>query len=72
MKFSEELRRFRKENNLTQLEVAEMLGITQVTVAQYETSGKVPNVFMGLKIARLLETTVEELFGCNQEQEEQK
>lgn len=63
MKFSEELRKFRKEKGLTQLDVAEMLGITQVMVAQYEVSGKVPNVFTGLKIAKLLGVTVEELFG---------
>lgn len=63
MKFSEELRKFRKENHLTQAEVAEMLGIAQVMVAQYEVSGKVPNVFTGLKIAKLLGTTVEDLFG---------
>ena len=71
MKFSEKLRKFRKENGLSQLDIAEKLGITQVTVAQYETSGKVPNVFMGLKIAKLLGTTVEALFG-EQEQEGNK
>lgn len=63
MKFSEELRNFRKRNSLSQLEVAEILGITQVMVAQYEASGKVPNVFTALKIAKLLGTTVEALFG---------
>lgn len=38
-----DIKRFRKKNNLTQGELAELLGISERTVQNYESGGVIPN-----------------------------
>lgn len=53
---------FLKERNLTQRNLSEELGITEVTISRYITGERVPSVTVAIKIANLLSCTVDELF----------
>lgn len=64
MNFGDNVRMLREQHNYSQTEVSSMIGISQPTYAQYETQGKVPNMYTAIKIAKLFGVTVEELaFG---------
>lgn len=53
----------RNELKLTQRQVAEKIGIVYQLYQKYENGLILPNVKVGIKIAKVLETTVEELYG---------
>ena len=54
---------FRKKLNLTQPQLAERAGLTSYTLIQrYEKGARVPSVHIAIRIAKALETTVEDLF----------
>ena len=64
MNFGENVKTLRVKQGFTQTEISEMLGVSQTVYAQYELSGRAPNVFTAVKLARILGTTVEDLvFG---------
>lgn len=63
MSFAENVKRLREEKRITQKELAERVGITQPTVAQYEMGIKVPTIVIGARIAEQLGTTCEELIN---------
>lgn len=53
----------RKVKNLTQPQLAEKAGLTSYTLIQrYEKGTRLPGVDIALRIAKALDTTVEELF----------
>ena len=47
------LRRWRKERWLTQEKLADLLGVTRMTVQRWETGDRVPPVFLTLALERL-------------------
>lgn len=57
----------RKENGLTQLEIAKKANITERAYQRYESGERLPNVCTAQLIAQALNTTVEELFPLSQE-----
>jgi transcriptional regulator with XRE-family HTH domain len=59
IKFSRKLKR------LTQAQVADMLGVTRGTIANYETDVSQPPIDTLIKIAKLFDTTVEKLMSNN-------
>ncbi len=60
------LKQIRKQQKLTQLEIAEKVGIS-IRNYQYIESGYVePNVYTAQLISQFLQTTVEELFPLSQ------
>lgn len=61
MAFAENMRCLREQNRLSQTELAERVGVTQAAIARFESGRIVPNVVTAVKIARKLDTTVEEL-----------
>lgn len=61
MKISERLRDFRVKNSLTQVEVAEKLGISQPSYSCYESGEAKPSTMNAIRLASLLGITVEEL-----------
>lgn len=63
MAFSEKVKRLREEKGLTQAELANLIGVTQPTVAQYEKGMKVPTIITGVLLAKRLGTTCEELIS---------
>ena len=57
------VRRFRREVGLTQAQLAEATGVTRQTVVAIEAGDYAPSVYLALRIAGRLDTTVETLFG---------
>ena len=53
----------RKELKLTQREVAAKVGIPYQMYQRYERNAAIPSATMACKIAGVLNTTVEELYG---------
>lgn len=61
MAFAENVKRLRMEKDLTQAELAKLVGIAQPTLAQYELGNKVPTIITGVELAKRLGATCEEL-----------
>lgn len=57
------LKQRRKELHLTQKQVAEKIGIAESAYQRYENTNRLPNIKVGIKIAKALETTSEALYG---------
>lgn len=53
---------YRKQLKLSQVELANKVGISREYVSLIENGKKVPSTLLGLVIAKVLKTTVEELF----------
>lgn len=62
MKKKNNLAFFRKKQNLTQNEVAIMMGCTKACVSNWETGVSVPKLYDAIKLANLLKTDVERIF----------
>lgn len=56
------IREYRKGKNLSQEQIAKEMGLNQHTISQWETGERTPNVKKALKLAEILETTVESLY----------
>ena len=67
MEFSERLKTLRKEAGLTQVDVAEKLGISQPAYASWERGAKKPTQDNLVKIAQILNVSVDYLVGNSQE-----
>ncbi|MFY8300132.1 helix-turn-helix transcriptional regulator [Pseudoalteromonas sp. SS15] len=52
----------RKLNNLSQQELADLIGVSRKTISTIETGRFTPSVVIALKIARHFEQPVESLF----------
>ena len=63
VKFSENLKSFRKAAGFTQQQFADALGMQRSTYAYYETGKSEPNIENTILIARLFSVTVDELFN---------
>ena len=57
------LREFRKNQGMTQMQIADVLRWQQSLVSQYERGVHTPSLHNALLLARALDTTVEALFG---------
>lgn len=67
MEFSERLKTLRKEAGFTQVDVAEKLGISQPAYASWERGIKKPTQGNLVKIAQILNVSVDYLVGNSQE-----
>lgn len=56
------IKEFRKRKKLSQCDIARMMKIKQNTFSQWENDIRIPNIKQGLKLAEILETTVESLY----------
>lgn len=56
------IRKFRKKKKLSQTDIAEIMKIKQNTVSQWENDIRMPNVRQAIKLAAILDTTVESLY----------
>lgn len=56
------IKEFRKRKQLSQSDIAKLMNIKQNTISQWENGIRIPNVKQGLKLAEILETTVESLY----------
>lgn len=57
------VRRNRRMMELTQADLAAQIDVSRQTVISIEGGDYAPSVYLALKLAEVLETTVEELFG---------
>ena len=67
MEFSERLKKLRKDAGLTQVDVAEKLGISQPAYASWERGVKKPTQENLVKIAQILNVSIDYLVGNSEE-----
>ena len=60
----------RKEQNLTQEQLAERLGISNKTISKWEKGLSVPDAAMLIRLAEVLDTTVSRLLGADVPEDE--
>nr|DAX58848.1 MAG TPA: helix-turn-helix domain protein [Caudoviricetes sp.] len=58
----ENILKYRKMKNLTQIELAKMLNVDRSTVAKWETGGALPTADKLPKIAKALNCKIDDLF----------
>jgi len=68
----ENIRNFRKKNNLTQEELADRLGVTYQSVSRWENGATYPDLELLPVISELLSVTVDELLGMPQIEKEKR
>lgn len=62
---SEKLKMLREARHLTQLQVAEQVGISKAMISAYETAIKTPSVEMLIRLARLFNVSVDYLISVD-------
>lgn len=67
MKIGEVIRKYRKEKQMTQEEMASRLGITTPAVNKWENGNTLPDITLLAPIARLLEISLDELLSFRDE-----
>ena len=60
------LRRFRRDAEITQQQLAERIGVSRQTILSIEKGKYTPSVAVALQIAQVLGVSVEELFQLKQ------
>lgn len=63
-----ELRVYRAKHSLTQEQLAERLGVSRQTVNAIESNKYLPSLGLAFKIARLFKTRIEDVFICNEKE----
>lgn len=63
MEFHEKLQELRKQKNLTQEELSEILFVSRTAISKWESGLSVPDAGMLVRIAGALDTTVNDLLG---------
>lgn len=61
--FAERLKKLRIEKNLTQQELADMIGAVKSTISQYETCKREPVLSILIKLANALDVSIPYLIG---------
>lgn len=61
------VRKFRRWSELSQAELAERTGVSRQTIANIEKGNYSPSVYLALSICKVLNRTVEEVFGEEQD-----
>lgn len=60
---NEKLKDLRDYHGISQRELARRIGVGKTTISEIERGDRLPNVLTAIRIARALETTVEEIWG---------
>lgn len=56
------IKEFRKKKKISQSDIADIMKVKQNTISQWENENRTPNIRQVLKLAEILETTVESLY----------
>jgi len=56
------IKEYRKKAKLSQSDIAKIMKVKQNTFSQWENDKRIPNVRQAIKLAKILETTVESLY----------
>ncbi len=67
--FGRKLCKLRKDNNLTQKQLADKLEITKATVSAYETNAKYPSIEVLIKISNIFNVSSDYLLGFSEKTE---
>lgn len=65
--FSERLKQLRKEKGLTQVTLAETLGVSKGTVAMWETGKRMPGFDMLARLSELFDKRVDYIIGTSED-----
>ena len=60
---NEKLKDLRDYHGISQRELARRIGVGKTTISEIERGDRLPSVLTAIRIARALETTVEEIWG---------
>lgn len=60
-KFAKNLERLRTERKMTQEELAKRVGVSQPAIAQFEAGKNTPKLYVTIKLAEVLGTTIDDL-----------
>ena len=63
--FSKSIKNFRKENNLSQAEFANLLQVSRTTIVSYEKGTKEPTLYVLFRAAKVMNCSLDELVGIN-------
>ncbi|HCX94625.1 MAG: helix-turn-helix domain-containing protein [Clostridiales bacterium] len=63
LKIADNIRFFRKANNLTQEELSKQLGGSKNLVSNYENGISTPDIYTLVKLADIFDITLDELVG---------
>ena len=63
LKIADNIRFFRKANNLTQEELSKQLGGSKNLVSNYENGISMPDIYTLVKLADIFDITLDELVG---------
>ena len=64
-KFNEHLKKLRKEKNLTQTQISELIDVKQGTYSRWESGKLEPSLENIIKLTKILDTTADELLGID-------
>lgn len=67
MALSTKLKEYREANKLKQAELAELVGVRRETIVNLEKGKYNPSLKLAMDIAKVFQTTVEELFSYDDE-----
>ena len=65
MEIGKNIREYRKEQSLTQEQLARLLNTTQDTISLWELGKSYPDIFNLIKLARLFNISIDELIGMD-------
>ena len=69
MCISEKIAQMRKMNNMTQKDLAEKLNISDKVISKWETGKCLPDVETMLKLSKVLDVSISELYECVEKSE---
>ena len=70
--FAKNIRKYRKQKNYTQVELAKKLNYGYTAIANYESGRNEPSFDSLIKLAEVLDVTADELLGVKLKTEEKK
>ena len=72
LNIGENIKCLRREKDITQEQLAEMLGVSYQSVSRWETGACYPDMELLPTLANIFETTVDKLLGVNEQLEQEK
>ena len=64
------IREYRKRRGLTQQQLADIVGVSNVSLSNYERGAQMPDILTLTKIANALRISVDTLLGLNHQEED--
>ena len=68
MALSDNIRKLREENGMTQQQMAEQLYVSRQTVCRWENGSRTPDLDMAERIAEIFHVSVDELISAEEKQ----